>query len=208
MAIYHKNLQYHSDTTEKNELSPEDREFLLALQREMNTQDTIGTADPRFWAIKGTEKEVNDDVIDRYGLIESGALVAEDTGGLCAYLNENVFPDFDCDRTECHIEEATGYFDFVLTFRNASGKPDKEFMTVDDLNDLLEDCVYDKCKVVGLAVRPIVYPNTMFLTEKDAREHLERNYYHYSGDAHTYCMCAWRSPVVERLWKILRETKW
>ena len=53
-----------------------------------------------------------------------------------------------------------------------------------------------------------MYPNTMFLTEKEARKHLERNYYHYSEDAHTYCMVAWRSPEVEKLWKILRETKW
>lgn len=30
----------------------------------------------------------------------------------------------------------------------------------------------------------------------------------YSEDAHTYCMVAWRSPEVEKLWKILRETKW
>lgn len=36
----------------------------------------------------------------------------------------------------------------------------------------------------------------------------KENHYHYSEDAHTYCMVAWRSPEVEKLWKILRETKW
>lgn len=208
MAIYHKSLQYHDDTTEKHELSPEDREFLLELQHEMNTQDTTGTSDPRFWVIKGSEKKVDDDNIGMYGLLKSGELVAEDTGSLCDYLNENVLTDFDCDRTECRIEEVTGYFDFLLTYRNASSEQDTELMTPDDLNDFLEEHGYDEYKVVGISTRTIIYPNVMFLTEKDAREHLEKNHYHYSDDAHTYCMHAWRSPVVERLWKILRETKW
>ena len=67
---------------------------------------------------------------------------------------------------------------------------------------------YSEVEVIGISVRPVIYPSTMFLTEKAAREHLQRNDYHYSGDAHTYCMCSWRSPDVERLWKILREIRW
>lgn len=206
MAYYHKTLQYHKDTTTKHVLSPEDREFLLALQREMNTQDTTGTADPRFWVIKGSQKEQGGDDPDMYGLSKHGEVVAEDTDSLCNYLNENVLPD--CDLTECHIAKESGYFDFVLTYKDSFGEPDEELMTADDLNDFLEDHGYDEYEVIGITIRPVVYPNTMFLTEKDAREHLEENYYHYSDDAHTYCMHAWRSPVVERLWKILRETKW
>ena len=52
MAIFHKTLHYHEDTTEKRDISQEDIEFLKRLQLEMNTQDTTGTADPRFWVIK------------------------------------------------------------------------------------------------------------------------------------------------------------
>ena len=58
MAIFHKTLQYHEDTTKKRELNQEDVEFLKRLQLEMNTQDTTGTADPRFWVIKGSERAV------------------------------------------------------------------------------------------------------------------------------------------------------
>lgn len=43
MAIFHKTLQYHEDTTEKRDISQEDIEFLKKLQLEMNTQDTTGT---------------------------------------------------------------------------------------------------------------------------------------------------------------------
>ena len=57
MAKYHDHLQYHEDTTEKHVLTEKEIQFLLKLQKEMNTQDTVGNADPRFWVIKGTEKE-------------------------------------------------------------------------------------------------------------------------------------------------------
>lgn len=40
MAIFHKTLQHHEDTTEKRDISQEDIEFLKRLQLEMNTQDT------------------------------------------------------------------------------------------------------------------------------------------------------------------------
>lgn len=53
-----------------------------------------------------------------------------------------------------------------------------------------------------------IYPDTMFLTQKEAEEHLRANDYHYSSDAHTYAMTAWRAPDVERLWKILQEVDW
>ena len=56
MAIYHKTLQYHEDTTEKRSLNDEDIKFLMELQKEMNTQDTTETAEPRFWVIKGRER--------------------------------------------------------------------------------------------------------------------------------------------------------
>lgn len=48
MAIYHKTLKYHEDETPKRDLTQEDIRVLLELQHEMNTQDTTGTADPRF----------------------------------------------------------------------------------------------------------------------------------------------------------------
>ena len=37
----------------------------------------------------------------------------------------------------------------------------------------------------------------MFLTEDDAKNHLRRNAYHYSKDAHTYVKHAWRAPELE-----------
>ena len=35
-------------------LSEEQRSFLMELQEELNTQDTVGQADPRFWVVRET----------------------------------------------------------------------------------------------------------------------------------------------------------
>lgn len=43
----------------------------------------------------------------------------------------------------------------------------------------------------------------MFLTEDDAKEHLRRNHYHYSSNAHTYVKHAWRAPELESFFKAL-----
>ena len=176
MAIFHKTLQYHEDTTEKRDISQEDIEFLKKLQLEMNTQDTTGTADPRFWVIKGSESVINNDNPDELCLQVDGSTVTSTT------------------------EETVKYTE--------DGEEEYEDLSTQEVNEFLANNGYDDTMIIGISIRPFMYPNTMFLTEKEAREHLERNYYHYSEDAHTYCMVAWRSPEVEKLWKILRETKW
>jgi hypothetical protein len=43
----------------------------------------------------------------------------------------------------------------------------------------------------------------MFLTEDDAKNHLESNYYHYSSDAHTYVKHSWRAPEMTEFLKNL-----
>ena len=210
MAIYHKTLEYHGDTTVKREMNHDDIEFLLKLQHEMNTQDTTGTADPRFWVIKGSEKVKNNDDPDEYGLCVDGTLAADSTEETVKYLNEQIFSDWNGEKEECKIyqDDMLGYYNFKLSYKKLNGESDHDYLTKEEVNELLSDYGYDDVEVIGIEIRPFIYPNTMFITEKEAREHLESNDYHYSEDAHTYCMCAWRSPDVERLWKILREVKW
>lgn len=206
MAIFHKTLQYHEDTTKKRELNQEDVEFLKRLQLEMNTQDTTGTADPRFWVIKGSERAINNEDPDELCLQVDGSTVTSTTEETVKYLNDNILPDNNIDRENCRIE--TGYTqDFELTYME-DGEEVYEDLSTQEVNEFLANNGHDDTMIIGISIRPFMYPNTMFLTEKEAREHLERNHYHYSEDAHTYCMVAWRSPEVEKLWKILRETKW
>jgi len=43
----------------------------------------------------------------------------------------------------------------------------------------------------------------LFLTEDDAKRHLEINHYHYSDNAHTYVDHAWRAPELAGFFKAL-----
>ena len=67
MAIYHKKIQYHEDKTPKHKMTEEERQFLLDLQKELNTQDTLSQADPRYWVIKGREKMYHIDATEADG---------------------------------------------------------------------------------------------------------------------------------------------
>lgn len=206
MAIYHKTLQYHEDTTEKRSLNDKDIKFLMELQKEMNTQDTTGTAEPRFWVIKGSERVRDDENADELVLQADGSTVTSTTEETVKYLNDNILSDCNINRENCKI--GTGcILNFILMYTE-DGEEEYEDLTAEEVNECLANNGYDDVRIVGISFRPVVYPNTMFLTEKEAEEHLKRNHYHYSEDAHTYCMCAWRSPEVWWLWKILREVKW
>lgn len=212
MAIYHKTLKYHEDETQKRDLTQEDIQFLLELQKEMNTQDTAGTADPRYWVIKGSETYRNDLEPDEYGLLYDGTEPASTTEETIKYLNENILPHCgEPEKREVSIEPENllcPSHEFVLNYKDIDGEEERDYLTREELNEFLSENGYSEAEVIGISARPIIYPSTMFLTEKAARKHLQRNYYHYSDDAHTYCMCSWRSPDVERLWKILREIRW
>ena len=56
MAKYWENLEYHEDTVEKHKITEDEIRFLKELQKEMNTQDNLGQADPRYWVIRDFDK--------------------------------------------------------------------------------------------------------------------------------------------------------
>ena len=157
MAYYYKTLKHHEDVTPKRNMTEEDREFLKSLQLEMNTQDTTGTADPRFWVIKGTEKIRDSDDPDTYGLTSHGETLAESAEAVCVYLNEHILPDCDADRTDCKIEQESILgigVEFILRYKDVSGEEDHEYFTVEELNSFLSDNGYDELKVFGISTKP------------------------------------------------------
>ncbi|MDU2111703.1 MAG: hypothetical protein E7E92_04200, partial [Clostridiales bacterium] len=52
-----------------------------------------------------------------------------------------------------------------------------------------------------------IVPNTMFLTLRECREHIEANKHHYNKPF-AFGMSAWRSPQVTQLYDILLNTNW
>lgn len=216
MALYHKNLKYHKDDIEKHSLTNEERKFLLELQTELNTQDCVGQANPRFWVIKGSEKLYHVDEADGYELYDKEAceVLAEDAEGICEYINEYLLEAINEERPlkekyTVTYEEAV-FGDDVICVTWIDEDYDEQRMELSDINDIqewLNEHGYDY-EVISYKIIPKIYKDTMFLTQKDAEEHLKANDYHYSADAHTYAMTAWRSPRVAKLIEILQKVDW
>ena len=207
MAKYWENLKYHEDTVVKEILSNDDIKFLKELQKELNTEDKVGTASPRYWVIRQPERiyHVDRDKADYYVFLD------DDYQELTLEELKNYLEDvYDDNLKSVDIKDG------VLTFEYLDEVSEEiEKYTIDFYNSSLESSYsVDKVlELLELEVNVVYYKeidatvdNCMFLTQIDAENHLRANDYHYHGKARTYCMCGWRSPRFERLIKILSKT--
>jgi len=160
----------------------EDIQFLTDLQKELNGQDIDSQAAPRFWTV-GDYKwvECNEGNAERHSVYLPNDGEAYEI---------NYFLQEVLDRDELS-DEALEALEEVSCESSAF--------------DWIEEH-YDE----GASLHPerkehFVRENTMFLTKAEAKRHIELNHYHYTDEAHTYAMTAWRAPKVERLLKILSE---
>lgn len=162
----------------KRSLTQDDLVFLKELQHELNNQPTLGTADPRFWVIRDyAYREATDgDDIEAVELFEGGEEHAKE------WLEYNWL---NLDENGC-IQAR--YTNMGISIAKGVVKDYAE-------NNAL-GCVF-------LTKLWAIVPDTMFLTLREAEEHLKANYYHYTTGAHTYGMHAWRSPEVAQLIKLL-----
>ena len=158
------------------QITREDIEFLAALQDEMNTQPHQCQADPRFWVVLTHEYREAWEGVDR---IDRVTLV-DDNGEALESLTPNraVLAAMDAG-TKGY--EWLGFREYIERWCDDTGRR----------------AIFETKKVR-------IAENTMFLTLREAKEHIKRNDYHYI-DPHTYGMTAWRSPQVEQLYKILHE---
>ena len=180
-------------------LSSEDLAFLRGLQEELNTQPTLGTADPRFWVIMDYEYVPTDewiymeaidfnghtlDVADFLDCIY-GEVLEHDGYGAAAKWLEDHHIRLDEDG---HSQVSEYSFDFG----------EVEEIRAEYLEAHPDD------SIDFLVRRRFISSNSLFLTLREATEHLKANWYHYDKLAHPYCSCAFRSPQFERLIKVLR----
>ena len=214
MAKYHKGLKYHQDNIEKHLPSQQEIEFLANLQKEMNTQDTLGQADPRYWVIKGSEKEygIESGYEDGSMLIEdeSYKTIAEDMPSAMEYIRDNLLDEINSvDGIERKIKLVDGINHPCINiyWDDEEFEDNIEFYNMEDVADWLNENGYDY-RVANYRIISKIYPDTMFLTQKEAERHLKANDYHYSEDAHTYAMTSWRNPETEKLWKIIQQVDW
>lgn len=205
MAKYWENLKYHEDAVIKEKLSNDDIKFLKELQKELNTEDNVGTANPRYWVIRQPERiyHLDEDEADYYVFIDECdkyELTLED-------LKDKL--EFLCDDNLKSVEVKDGvltfeYFDEWLE-EVEEYKVDYDNYYTDGKDKILELLESDVSVAYYKEVDATV-DNCMFLTQIDAENHLRANDYHYHEKARTYCMCGWRSPRFERLINILSKT--
>ncbi len=181
-----------------------DLDFLADLQHEMNTQDTLGQRDPRFWVVMDYEyrsaapDETPTHVLEvtegcdyaRYGVDELVRVAYEDVlendgaGAAAEWLG---------DMCLHRAEDSHGAYALIR-------RPGF------DLDEVCEGYFSPRCSQWVCQVKePCIADNTMFLTRAAALEHLKENCHHYDVEAHTYAMTAWRSPQVEGLYMVLHE---
>lgn len=121
----------------------------------------------------------------KFWVIKDVMKVASDDGEYEEY--EYDYEHFDC------------FKDLVEYLINEEVIEDGKYEDLDDLPyEIQEACLLKQFKE-----EEYICENTFFLTKREAEEHLETNYYHYSSKAHIYAMSAWRSPQFERLYDIL-----
>lgn len=186
------NTVKHEDTIEKHKITKEEIEFLTKIQKELNTQDHLCQADPRYWTIRDYRKIYGDHLNNADGIciydtnscsvIFEGEFSTDNLGNIKEALKEFIEDDTD-------LEEKFNEID--------------EYSSLEDILEYIEN--YPDIYISEYEEYPVDFE--MFLTHEAAIEHLKLNDYHYSDKAHTYAHTAWRSSE-EPLWNILQTVDW
>lgn len=163
-------------------MTKEDIDFLKELQNELKTQDNDSQASPRFWVVAENNRE--------YG-IESG------------YADGEIACGADEDSWET-VDEFIAFLieNGYLSEDQIDKKYDYDFK---EIIEMLDDSDFYTCGYRNNY--DVVAPDTMFITKRSCKQHIELNHYHYK-EPHTYAMTAWRNPEFERVLKILTDTDW
>ncbi len=184
----------------KRQLDTADICFLKWIQKEMNEQDQFAQADPRYWVIQGTQRVYGTE--DGYPCIcrpdEPPITSWEEIRKL---IDSTLKKEYGVEGNYALLKPG----DYIEVY--IDGEEMDTLFDMDAAAEWLNDHDVD-ARASTFEDARINYPSTLFLTYEDACDHLRKNYYHYSEDAHPYAMTAWRDPTCEKLWKILQEIKW
>ena len=185
----------------KRSINVDDLGFLEQLQHELNTQPHLCQADPRFWVIRDYEyrEATESDEIDAVGLFEDGE-------GETMSLEEAVMRAYKDELDLGGEDHAKEWLEDKWLKLDENGAVQPQYLLIDTFKDVVEDYAeHNMMTCVFLTKQWKIVANTMFLTLREAKDHLETNYYHYTNEARTYAMTAWRSPDVAQLIKLLHE---
>jgi hypothetical protein len=187
----------------KRSINVDDLGFLEQLQHELNTQPHLCQADPRFWVIRDYEyrEATESDEIDAVELFEDGE-------GETMSLEEAVMRAYKDELDFGGEDHAREWLEDNWLELDESGNVKGRYATISDITfrNVIENYAkHNMLDCVFLTKQLKIVADTMFLTLREAKDHLETNYYHYTNEARTYAMTAWRSPDVAQLIKLLHE---
>jgi len=137
-------------------------------------------------------------------------MVAMDTTTAAEHIKEYLLDeinDLDGIQRRVEIENGISHPNIQIAWENDGDENSLLLENMEEVADWLNDSGYDY-RIDNHKNMSRIYPNTMFLTQKAAEQHLRDNDYRYSNDAHTYAMTSWSNVETQKLWKILREIDW
>ena len=167
------------------EISQEDYEFLKELQHELNTQDTDGQAEPRYWGVMETMKEG----------------VPDGCGDPSIYMGDGVVNT---------IEEAIEYVNEWVSDCDEEGQEAWDAIDKNDMEEVswfIHKWIVPEARVVYMEEKSTISHWTgAFLTKRACKEYIEKYGYNHSNP-HAYGMTAFRNYELDRLLKILKTIK-
>ena len=196
------------DTVRKRPLDRDDITFLSKLQTELNTQDTMGNADPRFWVIAQTEEVPG--TPDEH---DEAMLVDKETGDTVKSLSE-LAEYLEEQGIGVHYDPSDGMEGMLYILRKGeTALKDHNYehvyatmqSVIDDVDDELG---LETLRVGYVSRKSVIVKDTLFLTHKACEDHLRQYGYNYNPDAHAFAMTAVRSPEFETLLKLLQFVDW
>lgn len=196
----------HEDTVVKHNINKSEINFLINLQKELNTQTNDGNAQPIYWGILDYKRYYND----------NGTPILCNASEQITLESNKDIADYIRDELNIYVHEYNNYnitvietlksdeTDKDIINQHLKNDDDKILFSMNDCLEFLQDYESEWELRYYEDVEYIV-PNLVFLTRQSAEDYLKAKSYHHSDDAHTYAMTALYNPIVERLWEILRE---
>lgn len=195
-------VETHEDEyPNKRHITKEEIDFLKQLQFNMNTQDHICQADPRYWVIRDYRKVYGDSINNYCGLEIN---VYKDGLDDILIHNSNITND---------IEKM---LDVIINELIISSYIDKDSITEEQKRDIIEYS-YDLSSMVDefnnvvdeveLSIQQyglVPFDTNVFFSHQEAKDYLASREYKFSDRAHTYALTT-ESSDINKLFKILHE---
>ena len=197
----------HPDTTLKHTITKDEIDFLIELQKELNTQTNDGNAQPIYWVIMDFMRDYN---------VEDGTPVLCNAPKQIVLESNKEIADYIKEELDMYVHEYDDYTITLIELLNADEKDENIIkkhiedgyehilLDMDECEDFLKQYESD-WEIRHYEKKAFIVNDLMFLTRQSAEDYLKSKGHNHSEDAHTYAMTALYNPVVEKLWKILRE---